>query len=155
MLKIVARLALMVLISLPVIASHSTAQTQLPPHMEERAKSLFLELRCVVCQNQSIGDSDADVAKDLREIVREQMLAGKSDAEIRDFLVARYGEFILLKPVFAWHTALLWIAPIALLLIGGLLAWRVTNKKVSPSDKTKLSEEDEAELAEILRKSGR
>ncbi|MEL6736923.1 MAG: cytochrome c-type biogenesis protein, partial [Pseudomonadota bacterium] len=79
---------------------------------DARTKALFHELRCVVCQNQSIAESDADVAKDLREIVREQIGAGKTDSQIKTFLVDRYGEFILLKPVLSWHTALLWLAPI-------------------------------------------
>ncbi|MEP1206743.1 MAG: cytochrome c-type biogenesis protein [Rhizobiaceae bacterium] len=139
---------LLVLPTAPILAA---AETKLPAEMEGRAKALFLQLRCVVCQNQSIGDSDADVAKDLREIVREQMLAGKTDGEIQSFLVARYGEFILLKPVFAWHTALLWVAPIVLLLIGALLAWRVMRKPVTVSNNEKLSQEDEAELEQILR----
>jgi len=153
MLKPMVKIMLAMLLVMPIVPMHAAAETQLPPQMEDRAKSLFLQLRCVVCQNQSIGDSDADVAKDLREIVREQMLAGKNDVEIKGFLVARYGEFILLKPVFAWHTAILWIAPILLLLIGGFLAWRVVGKAVKPSNNEKLSAEDEAELAEILRQN--
>ena len=92
--------------------------------LEARARSLSAELRCLVCQNQSIDDSDAELARELRLIVREQLAAGASDQQVRDFLVARYGEFVLLKPVFAWHTALLWIAPGLLLLIGIVaLAW--------------------------------
>ena len=126
------------------------AQTTLSPQMEERARALFLQLRCVVCQNQSIGDSDADVAKDLREIVREQMAAGKTDSEIRQFLVARYGEFILLQPVFAWHTAILWVAPIFLLMAGGALAWRVTSKRSKDDELLHLSQEDEERLQQII-----
>ena len=76
----------------------------------------------MVCQNQSIDDSDAPLAADLRVLVRERMAAGDSDAAVVDFLVARYGEFILLKPRFNWGTALLWIAPPGALLIGGLIA---------------------------------
>lgn len=151
--RCLAKIIVALLLLLPLPSPSVAAESKLPVEMEERAKSLFLQLRCVVCQNQSIGDSDADVAKDLREIVREQMLAGKSDREIQDFLVARYGEFILLKPVFAWHTAILWVAPILLFLVGGLLAWRVTNKAVKPSNIEKLSADDEAELAEILRQN--
>lgn len=117
---------------------------------EARAKNLFLELRCVVCQNQSIGDSDADVARDLREIVREQIAAGKSNSQIKQFLVDRYGEFILLKPVFALHTLLLWVAPIVLLLLGGLLAWRVMGKRTKQPEPAGLSEKDEADLEKII-----
>ena len=136
---------------LAALASPVTAQEQrLSPELEERAKVLFLELRCVVCQNQSIGDSDADVARDLREIVREQITAGKSNSQIKDFLVARYGEFILLQPVFAWHTAVLWIAPFVLLIGGGILAWRVSSKRPKAANVAELSKEDQAELDKII-----
>ena len=136
---------------LAALAAPVTAQEQrLSPELEERAKVLFLELRCVVCQNQSIGDSDADVARDLREIVREQITAGKSNSQIKDFLVARYGEFILLQPVFAWHTAVLWIAPFILLIGGGILAWRVSSKRPKAANVAELSKEDQAELEKIV-----
>ena len=151
--RVMAKFIMLALLVLPMTFSQATAETTLPPEMQDRAKALFLQLRCVVCQNQSIGDSDADVAKDLREIVREQMLAGRTDGEIQDFLVARYGEFILLKPVFAWHTAILWVAPVLLLVIGALLAWRVTSQSVKPSNNEELSADDQKELDEILRKN--
>ena len=92
------------------------------PALEARARALSEELRCMVCQNQSIDDSDAPLAADLRALVRERIAAGDSDAAVVDFLVARYGEFILLRPRFNWGTALLWIAPPGALLIGGLIA---------------------------------
>jgi len=88
------------------------------PALEARARSLSKELRCMVCQNQSIDDSDAPLARDLRILVRERLQAGDSDRQVIDFLVARYGEFVLLKPRFSWHTALLWLSPAAMLLIG-------------------------------------
>lgn len=136
---------------LACLAAPAAAQEQqLSPQLEERAKQLFLQLRCVVCQNQSIGDSDADVARDLREIVREQISAGKSNGEIKEFLVARYGEFILLQPVIAWHTAILWGAPFVLLLAGGILAWRVSNKRPKAANVAELSEQDQAELDKII-----
>ena len=98
------------------------------PTLEARARSLSTELRCMVCQNQSIDDSDAPLAADIRVLLRERIAAGDSDAAVVEFLVARYGEFILLKPRFNWHTALLWIAPPGVLVIGGLVAglgyWR-------------------------------
>ena len=137
--------------ALAALAVPAAAQEQrLSPELEERAKVLFLELRCVVCQNQSIGDSDADVARDLREIVREQITAGKSNSQIKEFLVARYGEFILLQPVFAWHTAVLWIAPFVLLIGGGILAWRVSSKRPKAANVAELSKEDQAELDKIV-----
>ncbi len=100
------------------------------PALEARARALSAELRCLVCQNQSIDDSDADLARELRLIVREQLVSGASDQQVRDFLVARYGEFVLLRPVLAWHTALLWITPVLLLLMGiGGLAWAALRRR--------------------------
>jgi cytochrome c-type biogenesis protein CcmH len=87
------------------------------PALEARARALSGGLRCLVCQNQSIDDSDAPLAHDLRRVLRERLAAGDTDGQARDFLVARYGEFVLLRPVFAWHTALLWLTP--LLVVGG------------------------------------
>lgn len=91
------------------------------PELEARARLLSAELRCMVCQNQSIDDSDAPLAKDLRVLVRERLVAGDSDAQVIDYLVDRYGEFVLLKPRLAWHTLVLWAAgPVAL--VAGLFA---------------------------------
>ena len=92
------------------------------PAMEARARALSAEVRCMVCQNQSIDDSDAPLAADLRVLLRERIMAGDSDAEVLDFLVARYGEFILLKPRFAWHTVALWGAPLIVFAIAVLVA---------------------------------
>src|ERR1700730_11887469 len=87
--------------------------------LEARARALSKELRCMVCQNQSIDDSDAPLARDLRILVRERLQAGDNDRQVIDFLVARYGEFVLLRPRFSWHTALLWLCPAAVVLIRG------------------------------------
>ncbi|HVZ01490.1 MAG TPA: cytochrome c-type biogenesis protein [Dongiaceae bacterium] len=87
------------------------------PALEARARALMREIRCVVCQSQSIDESDADIAANLRNIVREQIAAGKSEAEIRDYLVARYGDFVLMKPPFNRATLVLWVAPFALALV--------------------------------------
>src|SRR6188768_1138865 len=86
------------------------------PALESRARELSRELRCMVCQNQSIDDSDAPLARDLRLLVRERLTAGDSDAQVLDFLTARYGQFVLLKPHFGWDTLLLWLAPVGVLL---------------------------------------
>ncbi len=97
------------------------------PTLEARARVLSKELRCMVCQNQSIDDSDAPLARDLRILVRERLQAGDSDTQVLDFLVARYGEFVLLKPRFSGHTAILWLMPVIVLLIGAMtlvVAWR-------------------------------
>src|ERR1044072_244214 len=92
--------------------------------LEARARDLSRELRCMVCQNQSIDDSDAPLARDLRLLVRERLKAGDSDQQVLDFLPDRYGQFVLLKPRFGWDTAVLWLAPGAVLLLGvvGLIA---------------------------------
>ncbi len=87
------------------------------PALEARARDISKEIRCVVCQSENIDDSDADIAHDLRVLVREQLKAGKSDDQVRAFLVARYGDFVLLRPPFKMKTWVLWIGPFALLLI--------------------------------------
>ena len=110
---------------LAVLASLSPAFALTPdellkdPALEHRAREISAQLRCLVCQNQSIDDSDAPLAKDLRTLVREQLVAGKSDQEIMEFVVSRYGEFVLLKPPFTLSTILLWGTPFAVLMIAG------------------------------------
>ena len=99
------------------------------PALEARARAISAGLRCLVCQNQSIDDSKADLAADLRVLIRERLSAGDSDTQAVDYLVARYGEFILLKPQFNWHTALLWLAPPAVLLFGAALALAVYRRR--------------------------
>jgi len=125
--------------------------------LEARARVLSKELRCMVCQNQSIDDSDAPLARDLRILVRERLQAGDSDQRVIDFLVARYGEFVLLKPRFSAHTALLWLGPAAVLLIGacGLLMvarryQRRARSGLAIPAEAKLTPAEEARLSEIL-----
>lgn len=89
------------------------------PALEARARELTRELRCLVCQNQSIAESDATLADDMRQLVRERIAAGDSDAEVREFFVARYGEWILLEPPLQSKTVLLWLGPAAILALGG------------------------------------
>nr|WP_297357857.1 cytochrome c-type biogenesis protein [uncultured Caldimonas sp.] len=91
---------------------------------EDRLRKLATELRCPVCQNQSLADSDADLAADLRTEIRRQLDAGRSDDEIRRFMVERYGEFVLYDPPLQWHTLALWAGPFALLVAGAAVAWR-------------------------------
>ena len=93
------------------------------PALEARARDLSAELRCLVCQNQSIDDSDADLARDLRILVRERLTAGDSDSEVMAYLVSRYGEFVLLRPRLSLRNALLWGAPLALLMGGVVYLW--------------------------------
>jgi cytochrome c-type biogenesis protein CcmH len=108
------------LLSLASFAARAVEPSEMlsDPALEQRARTLSKDLRCMVCQNQSIDDSEAPLAHDLRVLVRERLKAGDSDAQVVDFLVARYGEFILLKPPLSWHTAALWGLPPAVLVIG-------------------------------------
>ena len=124
------------------------------PALEARARTLSQELRCMVCQNQSIDDSDAPLAKDLRVLVRERLTAGDSDGQVMDFLVARYGEFVLLKPRLSWHTALLWLAPFTVFLLGawGLIAlWRRRRTEgVSGTAPAPLTAAEQLRVTELL-----
>jgi cytochrome c-type biogenesis protein CcmH len=119
------------------------------------ARELSKELRCMVCQNQSIDDSDAPLARDLRLLVRERIAAGDSDRQVMDFLVTRYGEFVLLKPRFTPHTLLLWLLPPVVLIGGGLTLWafgRRREKGAIPPDEAllKLTPDEEARLEQLL-----
>jgi cytochrome c-type biogenesis protein CcmH len=130
------------------------------PKLEARARTLSRELRCMVCQNQSIDDSDAPLARDLRLLVRERLKAGDSDAQVLDFLVARYGEFVLLKPRLEWHTAVLWLGPPALLLGGGFAIFFFVRRKgatvrFDSNESAELTPSEEARLADLLDGSGR
>jgi cytochrome c-type biogenesis protein CcmH len=121
------------------------------PILEHRAREISAELRCLVCQNQSIDDSDAPLAKDLRLIVRERLEKGDSDTSVLDYVVARYGEFVLLRPVFALHTLLLWLTPVLAVLLGGFGIWRLARRRV-PATGRSLSAAEEAEVAALLRR---
>jgi cytochrome c-type biogenesis protein CcmH len=123
--------------------------------LEGRARALSKELRCMVCQNQSIDDSDAPLARDLRVLVRERLQAGDSDRQVVDFLVERYGEFVLLKPRFSLHTALLWLGPAAVLVIGafGLFLFARRQRPATGSASAAaatLTPAEQARLSEIL-----
>ena len=120
------------------------------PALESRARDLSAELRCMVCQNQSIDDSDAPLARDLRILLRERIVAGDSDDQVIDFLVARYGEFILLRPPFNADTVLLWLAPPAVLIIGGFVAIVLFRRRRSVAVPQPLDEAEKRRLASIL-----
>jgi cytochrome c-type biogenesis protein CcmH len=126
------------------------------PKLESRARDLSRELRCMVCQNQSIDDSDAPLARDLRLLVRERLKAGDSDGQVLDFLTARYGQFVLLKPRFGWDTALLWLAPAVVLLLGGigLVSLLRRRRRAQAVPEQPLTEAEKARLAELLREGG-
>ncbi len=118
------------------------------PALEARARALSLQLRCMVCQNQSIDDSDAPLARDLRLLVRERLKAGDSDTQIREFLVARYGQFVLLEPEKNRRTALLWLAPLLVLLVGSLFLLRFFTRRRRDEPRP-LSAEEERRLKEL------
>jgi cytochrome c-type biogenesis protein CcmH len=115
------------------------------PKLETRARALSSELRCLVCQNQSIDDSDAPLARDLRVIVREKLKAGAGDDEIKRFLVDRYGEFVLLRPALSLHTALLWGGPFLVLLGGLVVVWSQARRR-RPGFQSPLSVEERTAL---------
>ncbi|MEI6486762.1 MAG: cytochrome c-type biogenesis protein [Sphingomonadales bacterium] len=131
----------------------SPAAAVLPDEMlpdarqEARARAISKDLRCVVCQNQSIDDSDAPLARDLRLLVREQIAKGKSDVEVRDYVVARYGNFVLLKPPVETDTLLLWAGPFAVLLLGAAgLILRARRRPAATADAAPLSDAERAAL---------
>jgi cytochrome c-type biogenesis protein CcmH len=149
-------IAVLTLVALPPAIAVEPDEVLSDAALEARARTLSKELRCMVCQNQSIDDSEAPLARDLRILVRERLQAGESDQQVIDFLVARYGEFVLLRPRFSWHTALLWLGPAAMLLIGVcgvlVLARRYrANLDRATAAREKLSPAEAARLSEILR----
>jgi cytochrome c-type biogenesis protein CcmH len=152
----VALLAAALLSATPLFAVEP-AEMLKDPALEARARVLSKELRCMVCQNQSIDDSEAPLAHDLRVLVRERLTAGDSDAQVKDFLVARYGEFVLLKPPLSWHTAALWGLPPAILLLGVVAIVVVIGRRRSaagPSEPVNLTAAEEKRLSELLHGEG-
>jgi cytochrome c-type biogenesis protein CcmH len=121
------------------------------PALEERARALSQVVRCVVCQNESIDSSQATIARDLRLLIRERLLAGDSDQQVLDYLVARYGSFVLLEPPFDPSTWLLWGAPALVLLLGGVLLAATLRRRRRASEAAPLSAEEEQRLDELLR----
>ncbi len=143
-------LLLILLLAFPAFALVGRPEDRLPdPAQESRAQEIGRELRCMVCQNQSIEDSDADLARDLRRLVRERVAAGDSDAAVVNFIHDRYGDFVLLKPPFNAVTALLWAMPV-IALGGGLIAMLVRRRRVA-AEPAPLTEAERARLAELER----
>jgi len=144
------RRMLVALAALLCLAAASDPSERLPdPAQEARARELFRQIRCVVCQNESIDDSDAELAGDMRRLVRRQVAAGRSDAEVRAYLVDRYGEFVLLKPPFSAGNVVLWLTPALLLLLGGgYLLWRARRTPLQTVPDS-LTAEEEAQLAAL------
>jgi len=119
------------------------------PVLEARARVLSSELRCMVCQNQSIDDSEAPLAADIRVLLRQRLEAGDSDQQVLDFLVARYGEFILLKPPVNWDTLILWAVPPLVLIAGGLAAFYGYRRR-NPAEPTPLDAGEQEALRRLL-----
>jgi cytochrome c-type biogenesis protein CcmH len=122
------------------------------PALEARARAISAELRCMVCQNQSIDDSNAELAKDLRLLVRKRLTDGDSDSQVMDYIVSRYGEFVLLKPRFEMKTMLLWGAPLLLFVLGGIALAVFARRRAGKSTGSALTAEEQARLTELLRK---
>ncbi|MDR6431463.1 cytochrome c-type biogenesis protein CcmH [Brucella pseudogrignonensis] len=121
------------------------------PLLEKRARQISAELRCMVCQNESIDDSNAELARDLRILVRERLTSGDSDKQVVDFVVDRYGEFVLLKPRFNAQTAILWGFPVIVLLFGGIaLTIAFRRRNAVPDVQKPLSDREKAELSRLL-----
>ena len=119
------------------------------PALEARARDLSSQLRCMVCQNESIDDSDAPLAHDIRVLIRDRIAKGESNDAVRDFLVSRYGDFILLKPPFKPETLLLWLSAPLTLALGALAIWAAMRRPREPTPA--LSAEEEERLADITR----
>ncbi|PKP77147.1 MAG: cytochrome C biogenesis protein CcmH [Alphaproteobacteria bacterium HGW-Alphaproteobacteria-3] len=137
-------------LSIPAFALVSPSERLPDPEQEARAREISKELRCLVCQNQSIDDSDAELAGDLRRIVRERISAGDTDKEVFDFVIARYGEFVLMTPRFKPATWVLWLTPGFVLLGGGIVAVLFLRRKRLETGVSSLTEEEEARLAELM-----
>lgn len=135
------------LLLLPLAAARAVTPDEVldDPALEARAREISAELRCMVCQNQSIDDSNADLARDLRLLVRARLVDGDSNEEVIDYVVSRYGEFVLLKPRFSPKTWLLWGAPALLIVLGGIVLWRFSVARRAPDRPLSQAEEDRLE----------
>jgi cytochrome c-type biogenesis protein CcmH len=139
----------------PVLAVQPDEMLQ-DPALETRARALSQQLRCMVCQNQSIDDSDAPLAHDLRVLVRERLTHGDSDSQVIDFVVSRYGEFVLLKPRFTWHNALLWVIPPGILIAGAIVLFvSARRRQRSGFPEPALDPDEQRKLAAMLDDRGK
>ena len=143
-------LTLCLALAAPFAAADEAKPTEQDPVAAKRAVRLSEQLRCLVCQNQTIAESNAELAVDLRRQVKEQIAAGKSDAEIVDFMTARYGDFVLYNPPFKAITALLWLGPALLLVISALVLTAVVRRRRSPAAEQELTPEQRARAAKLL-----
>jgi cytochrome c-type biogenesis protein CcmH len=152
--RLVAALAVVVAVLTPLSWAQSPAQKPAPPiaaenpALEKRVAGLSHELRCLVCQNQSLAESNAPLAVDLRNQIREQLAGGASEGEVREFMVARYGDFVLYRPPLKATTLALWIGPFVLLVAGAILLWRRLARRRVPEPQ--LSEAQRSRAAKLL-----
>ncbi|MBA8876679.1 cytochrome c-type biogenesis protein [Phyllobacterium myrsinacearum] len=150
---IAALLLLVTAVCLGAPGAHAVSPDEVlsNPVLETRARTISTELRCMVCQNQSIDDSNADLAKDLRVLVRERLTAGDTDEQVLDFIVARYGEFVLLKPRLMLSTILLWGFPVAALVAGALaIGISILRRRRTPPETTPLSDSEKKQLKKLM-----
>jgi cytochrome c-type biogenesis protein CcmH len=155
--RIAAVVCLLALVALSPVHAVLPDEVMSDPVKEARARNLSRELRCMVCQNQSIDDSEAPLARDLRLLVRERIAAGDSDAQVIDFLVARYGEFVLLKPRFERQTLALWLVPPFVLIGGALALWLHIRRRGKPEGEganRPLTTEEQARLSALMAGDG-
>jgi cytochrome c-type biogenesis protein CcmH len=145
-------LVLMLMVSAGPALAVNPDEILADPRLEERARNLSAQLRCMVCQNQSIDDSNAELARDLRVLVRERLTDGDTDEQVIDYVVSRYGEFVLLKPRLSARTILLWTAPGGLLLIGGLVLFLMARGRLQARAPSALTAEEQARIDELLDK---
>ncbi len=143
---------LLLMFALPAMAVIETYQFS-DPALEKRYQALSEELRCPKCQNQNIADSNAPISQDLRRLLYEQLEAGATDDEIRQYMVDRYGEFVSYRPRFSGATALLWLAPVLLLLLGVVIAMTALRGRRREGDPATLSEDDKHRLQALIEKA--
>lgn len=149
-------LAVFIAVAAAPATAYEPSEVLSDPVLETRARALSAELRCMVCQNQSIDDSNAPLAKDLRVLVRDRLVQGDTDEEVMDYVVDRYGEYVLLRPRVAPHTYLLWFGPFIVLLLAGGLAVRYFMSRSADGlaeEGTPLSDEERLRVGQILGKS--
>ncbi len=149
--RLFAFLVLAVIWASPVFALLPDEQLS-DPRLEARARHISQELRCVVCQNQTIDDSDASLAHDLRVLLRERLLKGDTDEQAKAYLVKRYGTYVLLKPPFRWDTVFLWLGPLLVILIGGSgAAFYLVNRNTALAHEVPLSADENEKLGALLK----
>jgi cytochrome c-type biogenesis protein CcmH len=151
--RLLSSLVLALVLSFAVTGAQAVAPDEMlsNPVLEKRARTISSELRCMVCQNESIDDSNADLAKDLRLLVRERLVAGDTDEQVLDFLVARYGEFVLLKPRLQMSTILLWGFPIGALVVGGAaIILAIRRRRANSVETAPLSESEKKQLKKLF-----